>query len=121
MLAKSKKVLQKVFSFIRKHWKVIAGGLAIIIAIISVFCTKKDSIKELIRLSKLELAKNKKEVAVLEAKKKEIEAQTEVTEEEIQRVDLQIEAANQKIEKHKEAIASLTLEEKFQKFNDLGY
>jgi len=121
MLAKFKLFFQKSAEFVKKYWKWIAGGLAILVAIISVFCTKKDSIKELIRLSKLELAKNKKEVEVLEAQKKKIEAQTEVTEEEIQRIDAAIVEVEEKIEKNKKAISSLTLEEKLQKFDDLGY
>lgn len=112
---------KKAFSWIKKHWKWIVGSLAILISFILLVYTKQDSLKEMIRKSKLDLSKNKRDIEVLQAKKKVIEARVDHTEEEIVKVDKELESIEKKIVENKKAIRDLTIEEKMKKFDDLGY
>jgi len=112
---------KRVFLYMKKYWKWILGGIAFIAAVSGLIFVKDEVISMCIYNRKLDLMKKKKEIDLLEVKKAIIKTRIDFTEEQIAEVDSKIAEIKADMDKDRKEISKLTLKQKLDRFNDLGY
>jgi len=115
------KKIKNIAIFIKKYWKWFAMTLGIVSLILCLYWGIND-IKQLnIIKKKVELAKYKKEIAMLESRLELLQNSKLDTSREIEKIDAELVVINDNINKSKRAILKLTLEQKIDSFNRMGY
>ena len=115
------KWLKRIGLWAKKNWKWLVGSFAILFSILAMSVFGNDIKRVLIQKKKVSLAKNKRDIAVLTEKRELIRIKIDHTEDQIKSVDDHIEYIEKDIEKDRNEILSLEMDEKLEKFDDFGY
>jgi len=115
------KKLNKAWIFIKKNWKWITATLGIISLILCLYWGIEDKLLLAITKKKIELSKNQKEIDKLEAKLEVLQLSEDSVQEEIDSITDRIDSIKKDISKRKAEINKLTLQQKADRFKDLGY
>jgi len=113
--------LKKIWAFIKRNWKWILGGLAVVIAMIFGVKYIRNTRKNQIQQHKINVLKAENEVAKLEGKREVIRNLENSKEDEITAIDEDIKKLDDKIKSSRIEINKLTAEEKLERFKRLGY
>ena len=113
--------MRKSALWIKKHWKWLAGSVAVLISTFGLYSIRKNLKDYCIQKQKVFLKKKKRDIEVLKAKKELIEANINYTEDQIEDVDVLIKEIDESIDNMNSEISKLTRSEKLDKFDELGY
>ena len=115
------KTLGKICIFIKKNWKVITITVSIISLVLCLYWGIQDKVLLAITKKKIELANNKKEIDKLEAKLELLKLSKKDVKQEINSINNRISSIKKDISKRKKEINKLTIQQKSDRFNKLGY
>ena len=113
--------LKKFWVWVKKHWKLVLavwGTLSLVLAMYFF----KDDLKELeILKRKVDISKRKKEIIKLESQKEMISKDRKGSQEEIKRIDNRLEAIEKDVNKRRSEIAKITLNQRLEELDKMGY
>lgn len=113
--------LKKCGIWIKKNWKLVAATLATIGLILSFYFFREDRKEKEILKRKLEISKKKKEIIKLETQKKMISESRKDNKEDIKTIDSKLEAIEKDINKRRAEVAKITLNQRLEELDKMGY
>lgn len=113
--------LKRAWRWVKRHWKVVAATVGIILAAIAGIVIAGNVRKRRKQEHKIKVLKAEKEVAKLEGKREVVRRQENAVAEEVEKIDAEIEAKTEEIKRSRAEIDRLSSKEKLKEFKDLGY
>ena len=115
------KLPKSLISWCKRNWKIVVAGFTLVTLIFSLYWALEDKIQMLITKKKIEIAKNNKEIAQLESKKEALQNSRKDHQEELKKIDNRLGSIKKDIVKRRAEVDKLTLKQKLDRFNKLGY
>ena len=114
-------ILRSIKRFFKKNWKWISATVGIISLILCLYWGINDRLQLNITKKKIEIAKNNKEIASLENRKEALKDSKKDTTKEIDEINNRLDAIKKDLIKRKAEVAKMTIIQKNDRFNKLGY
>jgi hypothetical protein len=119
--------LKKIWRWIKVNWKIVALSVIAIAIVVAYTLSEKGSsslekkLAKKISKKKIEIIKNKKDIAYLVGKRDEILNRVIIIDDDLDLVNKRIKFIKNDIKKTKTEINKLTIEKKLARFERLGY
>ncbi len=115
------RILRSITRFFKNNWKWLSITLGIIALILCLYWGINDIRQLNITKKKIDIAKGLKEIASLENKREALQDSKKDTKQEIDGINNRLDAIKKDLIKRKAEIDKLTIEQKMDRFNKLGY